>query len=100
MNMKMCFVNTAMAATCFAAQGGVVPANPSADPTSVPPTRAPSVVEGTVHASPDDGAGPNRRKADRATRGCGDAPRPSDAPKEVARTADQWDRWFVQHNMR
>ncbi len=106
MNMRMCFVNTAMAATCIAAGGGVIPSD---DPPREPPVHnpSPSWVEGNIHTMPGDGAA-EQQEDDAAARppfgaskaGCGVDEEYAEAPNDVPRTADQWERWFQTHHIK
>jgi hypothetical protein len=105
MNMKMCFVNTAMAATCIAAGGAVVPTE---DPPRESPvhSHSPSWVEGNIHTVPGEEPGA-QEPADGAfgrppfgENACGVPQEYPEAPNDVQRTADQWERWFQTHNIK
>jgi len=108
MNIKMCFVNTAMAATCVAAGGGVVSPSAPEDPTREPPYNSAAYVEGAIHAGPgaEGGAqGPASGAVARPQFGtsqaaCGVPRDEPTAPNPVARTVDQWERWFQSHHTR
>jgi hypothetical protein len=107
MNMKMCFVNTAMAATCIAAGGGMIPTE---EPPREPPVRSPSPswVEGKVHTFPGEEPGAQEQAEGAAARppfgtsqnACGVPDEHPEAPNDVQRSADQWERWFQAHNMK
>lgn len=106
MNVKMCFVNTAMAASCIAAGGGMFPTE---DPSKEPPVHnpSPSWVEGNIHTMPGDEPGTQepasadaRPPFGASQAGCGVDEEYPEAPNDVPRTADQWERWFQAHNMR
>jgi hypothetical protein len=105
MNMKMCFVNTAMAATCIAAGGGMFPTD---DTPREQPVHSPSYVEGNIHTTPGEVRGARGAAEEAAARppfntnqnACGVPEEYPHAPNNVQRTADQWERWFHAHNMK